>query len=302
MLRRIAGGGCAAAASWSGYISLRRAQRERADVSFAVGTMDDQIMDSLRSGDLIVFARRPGEMHAPAAGLCLAWRNASGSAFDHAAIVVKDALGRAFVLEQGLAGAQLVPYARRITYSRANEIVVVRLRQELGAAAQRRLWGHVARCVGAGRLRELGIAAPAALGDAAAPEAAAAGGRPPFALRLTGEIALHALQKVRLLPIAAPSARGNADAPSPPPPRAVQCGVAPGGTAAGEAPPSVVLQLPLDAWRAAGLEVAVQRDGPGAAGRVLPEDVVPQGLGRPRAALRHGGQPLLQQALQLRTW
>jgi hypothetical protein len=96
--------------------------------AFDEGSMEDMIMDSLHTGDVILFKRTWHTYHAPQAALIWLYRAISGSVYDHAAVVVEDKMGIPFLLETSFSGVKLRPFETRVLQSEAKEIVLVRLK------------------------------------------------------------------------------------------------------------------------------------------------------------------------------
>jgi hypothetical protein len=142
-------GACGASvAAWQFYVASTRPRLQLTPQKtlFYVASTDDQIMDSLRTGDVLLF-RRDCFFATPAAAIRCACNQRKEAVarvaasqdvypFDHCAVVLADHLGTPMVLEVGPDGkAATTPYDRRILSSRASDIVLRRLDGERGDVA-----------------------------------------------------------------------------------------------------------------------------------------------------------------------
>lgn len=114
-------------AAWTGNaMRLRLVHQHQGE--FIVGSMDDQILDSLETGDLVLFTRNLTTL--PPAAALYTWlvRERVQPRFDHVGWIFVDHLGRKFVVEETLDKVQCRPYSARILSSQAHEIAVLPLR------------------------------------------------------------------------------------------------------------------------------------------------------------------------------
>lgn len=118
-----------ALAGWSGNAALVRMQRgSQQPLEFATGSMDDTIMESLETGDLVFFTRKLSSLQPLAALHTLTLRRQLDPRFDHCGWIYVDRLGRKFVVEETLDQVQCRPYSARILASEASEIAVLPLK------------------------------------------------------------------------------------------------------------------------------------------------------------------------------
>lgn len=126
-----------AVAAWSGNAALLRLQHQSsAPLEFVAGSMDDAIMESLETGDVIFFSRRLAALQPLAAVHTAALRRQLNPRFDHCGWVFVDRLGRHFVVEETLGRVHCRPYAARVLSSEASEIAVLRLKAPRPKALQ----------------------------------------------------------------------------------------------------------------------------------------------------------------------
>lgn len=114
--------------AWSAQAALLRLQRSPA-VEFSPGSMDDTIMESLETGDVVFFQRKLSALQPLAALHTLAMRRVDPR-FDHCGWVFVDRLGRKFVVEETLAGVKCRAYSARILASESCEIAVLPLKTQ----------------------------------------------------------------------------------------------------------------------------------------------------------------------------
>lgn len=122
-------------------------------LSFSPGSQDASVADTLRTGDIVLFAR-DCSLSAGAAGLRCVARRARGGAsggpadFDGAGVIVLKA-GVPFVLEGGSSSSpRLTRYEARIQASRARKIVVRPMRPPLNGDAAAALAAHASAVAG----------------------------------------------------------------------------------------------------------------------------------------------------------
>lgn len=123
-------------AAWSGNATLTRMRHEvRAPpggeaMEFIPGSMDDTIMETLETGDLVFFQRKLTAMQPLAALHTWITRQQLQPRFDHCGWVYVDRLGRKFIVEETLDKVQCRPYSARLLTSEASEISVLPLKVE----------------------------------------------------------------------------------------------------------------------------------------------------------------------------
>ncbi|CAH0474209.1 unnamed protein product [Peronospora belbahrii] len=120
-------------AAWSGNAKLTRMRRQiRAPpggeaLDFIPGSMDDTIMETLETGDLVFFQRKLTAMQPLAALHTWITRLQLQPRFDHCGWIYVDRLGRKFIVEETLDKVQCRPYSARLLTSEASEIFVLKL-------------------------------------------------------------------------------------------------------------------------------------------------------------------------------
>ncbi|CAI5711410.1 unnamed protein product [Peronospora destructor] len=123
-------------AAWSGNAKLMRMRHQiRAPpggeaLDFIPGSMDDTIMETLETGDLVFFQRKLTAMQPLAALHTWITRVRLRPRFDHCGWVYVDRLGRKFIVEETLKKVQCRPYSARLLMSEATEISVLQLKLE----------------------------------------------------------------------------------------------------------------------------------------------------------------------------
>ncbi|OWZ18574.1 hypothetical protein PHMEG_0007303 [Phytophthora megakarya] len=123
-------------AAWSGNATLTRMRHQvRAPpggeaLEFIPGSMDDTIMETLETGDLVFFQRKLTAMQPLAALHTWITRVQTRPRFDHCGWVYVDRLGRKFIVEETLDKVQCRPYSARLLTSQATEISVLTLKME----------------------------------------------------------------------------------------------------------------------------------------------------------------------------
>ena len=118
----------------TGYVfSTRRSEKGSMHHSFSPGDADDMIMDGLRSGDIVLFKRSPLLHYLPTAVYISSFQALHGTEYDHSGVVIIEPNGAPMILETTFGqSVQYRPYAQRILHSKAEQIVLipVRNRQE----------------------------------------------------------------------------------------------------------------------------------------------------------------------------
>lgn len=107
--------------------NLRR-RGARAPMRFEEGSMEEQFMDALGTGDVILFKRAWHDYYFPNFVNVGMYRALSQATFDHAGVIVEDRKGEPFLLEKTFSGVRLRPYEQRLLRSEAKEIVLVPLK------------------------------------------------------------------------------------------------------------------------------------------------------------------------------
>ena len=125
---RLGGGAIVAAAvAHAAYVHEQRSRVQPRP--WSPGSEDVSLAESLRTGDLLLFSR-PCELYqCGGAALCAVRKASSAGAthFDHAGVVVLDAMGTPYVLERTWSKLQLRRFDHRIQCSRSKEILLRRL-------------------------------------------------------------------------------------------------------------------------------------------------------------------------------
>lgn len=121
----------------SGYVIYKKQQSLRIVAEqksnplasdFRTGTIDDRMMDTLRTGDIVLFQRRWYYHYLPIGLTILLYRYLFDTEFDHIGIIVVDRKGNAGILENTFFnGLQLRNFPDRITYSQSRVINVIPL-------------------------------------------------------------------------------------------------------------------------------------------------------------------------------
>ncbi|KAE8913582.1 hypothetical protein PF005_g17785 [Phytophthora fragariae] len=120
-------------AAWSGNATLTRMSRQVRGgeaLEFIPGSMDDTIMETLETGDLVFFQRKLTAMQPLAALHTWVTRLQLRPPFDHCGWIYVDRLGRKFIVEETLDKVQCRPYSARLLTSEAAEISVLTLKLE----------------------------------------------------------------------------------------------------------------------------------------------------------------------------
>ncbi|GMF42133.1 unnamed protein product [Phytophthora fragariaefolia] len=102
-------------------------------LQFIPGSMDDTIMETLETGDVIFFQRKLTAMQPLAALHTWVTRLRLRPRFDHCGWIYVDRLGRKFIVEETLDKVQCRPYSARVLTSEATEISVLTLKLEEAA-------------------------------------------------------------------------------------------------------------------------------------------------------------------------
>ena len=118
-------------AAWSGNAKLMRMRHQGEAFNFIPGSMDDTIMETLETGDLVFFQRKLMAMQPLAALHTWITRLRLRPRFDHCGWVYVDRLGRKFIVEETLKKVQCRPYSARLLTSEATEISVLQLKLEV---------------------------------------------------------------------------------------------------------------------------------------------------------------------------
>ncbi|KAG1692402.1 hypothetical protein DVH05_025368 [Phytophthora capsici] len=141
-------------AAWSGNATLTRMSHQvRAPpggeaLDFIPGSMDDTIMETLETGDLVFFQRKLTALQPLAALHTWITRLQLRPRFDHCGWVYVDRLGRKFIVEETLDKVQCRPYSARLLTSEATEISVLTLKMERSKEMQEAANAFIAENVG----------------------------------------------------------------------------------------------------------------------------------------------------------
>lgn len=139
-MKAVAGATISLGCAWQGCVAYRRLQH-RKDLNklrqspltgpmglFRIGTTEDMLMDTLDTGDILLFNRNPLWMTPVAAVVCALRKRTSGCRFDHVAVLMCEHPGAPpLVVEVDGAQLKVTTYDERILSSDANEIVLRRL-------------------------------------------------------------------------------------------------------------------------------------------------------------------------------
>ncbi|TDH71625.1 hypothetical protein CCR75_003540 [Bremia lactucae] len=137
--------------AWSGNASLMRARHQshgERNFQFITGTMNDIIMETLETGDLVFFQRKLTALQPLAALHTWIMRKHLRSRFDHCGWIYVDRLGRKYIVEETLNKVQCRPYSARILTSQATEISVLTLNVERSKKMQEAAKAFVVENVG----------------------------------------------------------------------------------------------------------------------------------------------------------
>ncbi|KAL4156828.1 hypothetical protein PRNP1_005854 [Phytophthora ramorum] len=140
--------------AWSGNAKLTRMRHQvRAPpggeaLEFIPGSMDDTIMETLETGDLIFFQRKLTAMQPLAALHTWITRLQLRPRFDHCGWIYVDRLGRKFIVEETLDKVQCRPYSARLLTSEAAEISVLTLKLERSKEMQEAANAFIAENMG----------------------------------------------------------------------------------------------------------------------------------------------------------
>jgi hypothetical protein len=98
---------------------------------FEVGSIEEQITDTVETGDLVLFSRRWYNYIFPSA-LLITLEHRNGSQYDHVGVVVRDEMGVPHILENTMfSGYKLRRFDERIAYSKAKMIAYVPVQPQL---------------------------------------------------------------------------------------------------------------------------------------------------------------------------
>ncbi|KAK1928130.1 hypothetical protein P3T76_012633 [Phytophthora citrophthora] len=141
-------------AAWSCNATLTRMSHQvRAPpggeaLDFIPGSMDDTIMETLETGDLVFFQRKLTALQPLAALHTWITRQQLRPRFDHCGWIYVDRLGRKFIVEETLDKVQCRPYSARLLTSEATEISVLTLKMERSKEMQEAANAFIAENVG----------------------------------------------------------------------------------------------------------------------------------------------------------
>ncbi|EEY70204.1 uncharacterized protein PITG_19410 [Phytophthora infestans T30-4] len=117
-------------------------------LEFIPGSMDETIMETLETGDLIFFQRKLTALQPLAALHTWATRLRLRPRFDHCGWIYVDRLGRTFIVEETLNKVQCRPYSTRLLTSEATEIFVLTLKHERSKEIQEAASAFITENVG----------------------------------------------------------------------------------------------------------------------------------------------------------
>lgn len=137
MLRKVTLGAITAFAGHTGVIYYRnqvhfqKAERQlHAELNtsipaeFRVGGTDDQIMDCMHSGDVIVMRKKLHLQYLPVALYAYLYRWLFQAECDHLAVIAVDKVGRVYLVENtAFSGVKIRPFKDRIAHSQSELIV-----------------------------------------------------------------------------------------------------------------------------------------------------------------------------------
>ncbi|KAG6583125.1 mitochondrial carrier [Phytophthora cinnamomi] len=144
----------AGVAAWSANATLTRMSHQvRAPpggeaLEFIPGSMDDTIMETLETGDVVFFQRKLTAMQPLAALHTWVTRLQLRPRFDHCGWIYVDRLGRKFIVEETLDKVQCRPYSARLLTSEATEISVLTLKLERSKEMQEAANAFIAQNLG----------------------------------------------------------------------------------------------------------------------------------------------------------
>ncbi|CAI5735321.1 unnamed protein product [Hyaloperonospora brassicae] len=142
------------AVGWSANAKLTRMRHEtRAPpggeaLEFVTGSMNDTIMETLETGDLILFQRKLTALQPLAALHTWVTRLQLRPRFDHCGWIYVDRLGRKYIVEETLDKVQCRPYSARLLTSEAIEISVLPLKLERSKEIQEAASSFIASSAG----------------------------------------------------------------------------------------------------------------------------------------------------------
>lgn len=119
----------------------------RSEPQFLQGSADDLVLNNLKTGDLVLFSRRPYLYHLPVALMIAAYKRYTGCDYDHAGVVVEDEYGVPHVVEVTpfRRGLQCRPFEARVRWSESDHILVIPLAldQQWSKEERKRVWQAV---------------------------------------------------------------------------------------------------------------------------------------------------------------
>ncbi len=114
-------------------------RRKLQQTKFSPGSADDVIMDSLITGDVILFNRRWYEYHLLVAIMVKAYELYYGGMYDHCGVIIQNEKGVPLVYENTpFGGTKLRPFEDRILKSKAPSIVVFTLTRGLNLSTEQK--------------------------------------------------------------------------------------------------------------------------------------------------------------------
>mmetsp|Transcript_32963 Transcript_32963/g.55545 ORF Transcript_32963/g.55545 Transcript_32963/m.55545 type:complete len:269 (-) Transcript_32963:544-1350(-) len=99
---------------------------KRHEPSFAIGSADDMVRDSLNTGDLVLFSRPWYKYHLPVAFMIASYKYLFDAEFDHGGVIIINKMGVPYILERTpFMGIQFRPFEQRILRSNSTHILVI---------------------------------------------------------------------------------------------------------------------------------------------------------------------------------
>nr|CCA16677.1 conserved hypothetical protein [Albugo laibachii Nc14] len=111
----------------------------KSEFHFVTGSMDDTIMDTLQTGDLVLFSQNLVSMQPfQALRAFLLRKMHNDQRFDHCGYIIVNRVGQKSIMEETSAGVSKSPYSTRILTSNDSEIIVVPAQLERDTAFEKK--------------------------------------------------------------------------------------------------------------------------------------------------------------------
>ncbi|OQS03969.1 hypothetical protein THRCLA_03746 [Thraustotheca clavata] len=127
-------------AGWAAIVQYERnkANHPARGYTFVTGSMDDMVMDTLQTGDLVLFKRNCAFLPPKDGFTCFLSGHVKDweARYNHCGFILVNRLGQKFIVEETYAGVKCRPYSARIITSLSSEIVVVPLKVKRTIAMQ----------------------------------------------------------------------------------------------------------------------------------------------------------------------